>query len=713
MATCSLEDTYGGMTMRRDYSKLAVFVVAGAVASGCGKMVEPPAIQNRLQMESFQSCEDLEQYIENTAVEDMRFQLDAMKEGGWLFSRGGFDAQSSPGGAANGEKAAAPSAYTKTNTQVQGVDEADFVKNDGTRIFVLSGQKLYAAKSWPATDLALASALTIEGYPQSMYLDEQSRVVVLSSIYSKYPDDQNAGGESPCAADAWGCGYSYANSTKVTVVDMTTLAAPKVIAEHYLPGSANQSRRIGSSVRVVLSDYFRWPATVRFYPDYDGQNPDLWNDQAVLGRKLDELKIKNEQIIRARTLTQWLPKARRRVGNGAVVDVAYACTDFYKTNAPVRLGLMTIATLNLDHPEADIARTSLVAEPGQIFASATSLYLASQHWWWWPSPGQRDFTYIHKFDITDPDRAIYVASGGVDGHFLNQFSMDEYKGYFRVATTIATRVFDTENRWGRTETTNRVHVLNESKGALQVIGQTEELAKGERITSARFVEEKGFVVTYRQTDPLYTIDLSNPADPRTIGELKVPGFSTYIHPIDANHLLTIGVYLPDPGPNGQTDWQKRSMKLTVFDVTDFKNPKEQHTALVGTANGWSEAAWEHKAFNYFPEKKLLAIPFSDYLPNQNGDNYWGSFVSELRVFDIDLEKGIKQRGAVSLKDIYQHENDYSWQWYWSPWVRRSVMASDDQGNDFVYAISDGGIRVANAKNMAQPLATVRFQKAGR
>ncbi|HNN92999.1 MAG TPA: beta-propeller domain-containing protein, partial [Pseudomonadota bacterium] len=295
-------------------------------------------------------------------------------------------------------------------------------------------------------------------------------------------------------------------------------------------------------------------------------------------------------------------------------------------------------------------------------------------------------------------------SGGVEGHIVDQFSMDESNSYFRVATTLSRRVPDAKNpsnRWGLIETSNRISVLGENSGALNLIGQTEELAKGERIYSSRFVGDRGFVVTFRQVDPLFTFDLSSPAQPRKVGELKVPGFSTYIHPLDANHLLTMGVYVPETGTG------PRNLQLQIFDVTDFANPKQTFTQQVGSAYGWSEATYEHKAFNYFPERKLLAIPFSDYV--YSATNPWGSFVSEIRVFGVDATTGFSSRGAVSMKDVYMSAGTPEFYYWYSPWVRRSVMASD-AGQDYVYAVSDAGVRSANLASPSTALSTVIFPR---
>jgi hypothetical protein len=365
-----------------------------------------------------------------------------------------------------------------------------------------------------------------------------------------------------------------------------------------------------------------------------------------------------------------------------------------------------VATINLATNAID--RTSILAEPGEIYASTSNLYVATRHWWWWPQPGQRDTTYLHKFDITNPDAAVYVASGTVEGHIVDQFSMDEAaSGHFRVVTTITTRVTDPanpQNWWGRLETTNRLSVLGENAGALDVVGRTPDLAPGETVQSSRIIGDKGFVVTYRQVDPLFTFDLTDPTNPRKVGELKVPGFSTYLHPMDANHLLTIGTYVPDP-TGGQTDWRARALQLAIFDVSDLANPRQTFTQLVGTAYSWSEAQHEHKAFNYFPAKKLLAIPFSDWSYGNSGQFYWDRFVSDLRVYSVDPLTGFTPKGAVSLSDMYQVQQYSNWVYYWTPSVRRSVMA-----DDFVYAISDAGLRVAHISNLSVPLATARFNR---
>jgi uncharacterized secreted protein with C-terminal beta-propeller domain len=672
---------------------------------GCGRegIPENQPVQMKARLESFESCSALESYIEDIAVREMRSSLERSKpsywnRGGWWFGWGPRDvAEGAPvtgAPASDGKGSTPPSNHTGTNNQVSGVDEADFVKNDGTRIFVLSRQKLYLHRSWPAESLRAESSLNIEGWPREMFLRE-NKVIVFSEVYQPLPDSQGRGDVWTCPPMG-SCGYYGAALTKVTTVDVSNLAAPRVEGELYLPGGYHNARLAGSSVRLVMRDQFRWPSSMRWRPEY---SKELWEDEARLEREIDKLKEQNEELLRSRTLTDWLPEGWHKRADGSVERVGYDCHDFHKTNAPTRLGFVTVASLNLESQvEQAPGRVSLVTEPGEVYATENALYLATPHWWWWPEAGQTDHTYVHKLDLSQPYRASYVASATVEGHLLNQFSLDEHKGVLRVATTISSRVPDSNTPWGRTETTNRVFTYGEEGGELKLLGKSEELAKGERIYSARFLGDKGYVVTFRQVDPLFTFDLSDPRNPRKVGELKVPGFSSYIHPVGDTHLLTVGVHV---GENG--DWRSRALKLSLFDVTDLANPREAFTQLVGTAYGWSEALYEHKAFNYFPTKGLVAIPFTDWMPTPYQGDYWSNFVSELRVFRVDPATGFTPVGAISMKDVYQTVNYHQWSWTYSPHVRRSVMA-----DDYVYAITDAGVRVAHGSNLAQPLATTRF-----
>ena len=677
-------------------------VLAALTLAGCGNGIpEPESVQQAITLEGFGDCAGLEQYLEDRAVLAMKADLTARAEtnGDWIGfgfpGRAMNDASPTAAMEASGGKSSAtptgPSEFTTTNTQVAGVDEADFVKNDGTHILVLSGQTLLVNKSWPADQLATVSKLAIEGWPREMFLDEKSRVVVFSQVYRAY---EWAAQEYYCqeGLGRGECDHDFSNTLKLTVVDLADDTDPQVVREEYLPGTYLSSRRVGAAVRVVTSDPFRWPAGIRFTPE---GSEAVFRDKALRVKAFEALMDENETLIRAQGLDQWLPAGVRKLPDGTTISVPYVCADFLRPSGATELGVLTVATLNLDDATAPVERTSVLARADEVYASASGLYVANHHWWWWPRMGQQNFTYLHKFDITSPGKAVYLASGAVEGHIVDQFSMDEHQGYLRVAATRAERVADSESWFGSWQTSSRVAVLAERDGALQLVGKTDDLAAGERLYSSRFMGERGFLVTFRQTDPLFSLDLSDPSNPKQIGELKVPGFSTYLHPIDPGHLLAIG---SDSG----------MVKLSLFDVSDLVQPKELFTRQVGTYSGSSEAQYEHKAFNYFPAKKLLAIPFYDWSPQSYGSDYiWSSFVSDLRVFRVDPGTGIDEVGAIEMTDVFSRGGGgyYGWSWYWNPGVRRSVMA-----DDFVYAVSDGGIRSANVNALASPLKTVLFDQ---
>ena len=663
----------------------------------------PAQIQTRVALSKAASCGDLSRNVQDTAVRQMRMQLEQEKAGGWW----GFPMAA--GGAAT-PASGAPASYTTTNTQVAGVDEADFMKNDGTRIFVLSGQRLFTATSWPPQDLAVAGKLDIEGWPGEMFLDG-NQISVFSSVWAQ-PVSAGTGIASGimCPLDAPCPMFGWWATTKITVVDVSNLSSPKVSDEIYLPGYSQGARRVGSSVRLVLSDQVRWPEGLKWWPDYD---PALYQDKSKLDAAIDALENANEAIIRAAPLAHWFPSGQRKLPDGSLVDISYQCSDFYVANAPEQLGLVTIATLDLAHLDAGVSRASIVGEADVLYATQSHLYLASRHWWWWPWAGERDWTYLHEFDIEDPARAVYIGSGGVEGIIGNQFAMDEKDGYLRIATSTADWSEDAQGYFHSTLGSRLSVLAPQADGSLELLGEIAPLVAGEALMATRFTGDKGYAVTFRYVDPLATLDLSDPAHPKKVAELTLPGFSTYLQPIDGTHLLAIGEDMPLDA-SGHVDWSHRAIDLSLFDVSDLEHPKRRAQALVGTAWAYSEALWDHYAFNWYrpdPLKPgLLAIPFSDWLQVAPGTPWYDGFVSDVRVFSVDPAGSIASVGSLGMNDVYIQEGSGQWTWWYRPWVRRSVMATDQAGNTFVYAVSDAGLRSAALSNLGTPLATALFPR---
>jgi hypothetical protein len=661
-----------------------VLAAVAALALACNEdlpgptdLPQPRAIDRSPVLAPFTSCGELEQTIEDGLVLQMRAILEETRVGWYRGGPGVMDGAAPP--APTG-----PSSYTTTNNQVEGVGEADFVQNDGTRIAALAGGKLHLARSWPPEALARTASLPIEGWAHDLFLTGD-RAVVFSSVYVPRALE---GDHLACPAvfapggDVW-CGYWGHDVVKITTVDVADLAAPAVVSEAYLPGSYVSARRIGDRVRLVLSDSLPFPDGVLYWPAVAPGADAKERDRAFAA-----LEAENEALIRARTLDDWLRRPTVERPGAPDVDLGYACTDFSRSSGPVRNGILTVATFDVPSSSL-VSRTSVLAEPGVVYASATTLYVATQHWWWWPEPGQRDATYLHAFDLTDPDRATYVGSGVVDGYVRDQYALDEHAGALRVATTVSERVAD-GTRWGRLDTANRLSVLKPEGGRLALVGETPAFGATERLFGTRFVGDRGFAITARVIDPLFTFDLADPADPRVVGELEMPGFISYLHPISDTHLLGVGMEsAAGGGPN--------RVKVALLDVSDLSHPVDVATELVGEGWSWSEALWDAKAFTWLGARNLLAIPFAD----------WASptFTSDLRLFRVDPASAtpIAPAGVLTMADVYVSASGPGWSWSWSPYVRRSVLA-----DDFVYAVSDAGIRSARVADLPAWLATIQF-----
>lgn len=584
-----------------------------------------------------------------------------------------------PAGAATPE-------HSETNVQVEGVDEADLVKTNGQRIYALSGQALRILRAWPARDTSLVRSVPIDGYPISLFLVD-NRVVVLSSVYDA-PRESDATATAlplrPIAMRPWrGTGF-----TKVTVIDVSQDAGT-VLSETLLAGSHNTARRIGNVLRIVLRRQLNWP-DVR----YDADAPAASRRQADL--VTDELEAEARRTVLAQSLSRWLPTSYERIGD-ARVALPTRCTDFVVGDHLPMGSYLTVATLQLGRGRPTVQETSLVTDAdGQIYASQRALYVAAPQIAACPAavPSQGQRTHIHQIDIGKAVRADYVASGEVAGAVHDQFSLDEHAGYLRLATT------DTTWDAGTSHTDNRVYVLGPRGDRLEIIGQTPPLAPGERIYSARFIGERGFVVTYRQVDPLFTLDLRDPTAPRVVAELKVPGFSTYLHVFDAQHLFAIG---NDFDERGET---RNGVALSLFDVTDLTAPSLTHKALIGTRHGYSEALAEHHAFTLYrptdSRTAVLAIPFTDWTQQPGSVGFWQGFTSTLKVFRVSVG-GILELGSLDHRDLFAARGTSTWDFWYRPVVRRGVFIGD-----YVYALSDAGVTVAPIDAPSQTVAALRM-----
>ncbi len=638
-------------------------------------------------------CEELEAALRTRLIQRARHEAESMllsalrskqyasgwtggfSDAGAFGGTGGTAGSGGSGGSVgNGSAGAAggPNDYTTTNTQHVDVDEGDIVKNDGTRLFVVSGRRLSIMRSWPAAELSEVSHVLFDFTPKELFL-RGGQVLVLGSesAYSYGP-------------------YFYAyGDTRAQLLDVSTLSAPRTVARWSLPGRLESSRRHGGLVRVVTES-----TTPYTYSVLNGLGLQTWVPYDVVRASTDaqlvalcwDIALRAEVLIRSRKVSELFPTTQRFNGQAALAPQSR----MFLPAGEVAFGKTVVATIDLDAP-GPAALDLLLARTEQLYASSHSLYLTTYQWDW-SGASASPSTQLHKLELSGAG-VKYAGSGEVQGTIHNQFSLDEHQDVLRVAHTAWTRSpsFTTQNF---------VSTLSVRDGRLVTVGRTDPLAPGERIMSARFVGDVGYVVTFRQTDPLYTVDLSNPARPRVVGELHIPGFSSYIHPIDPTHLLTIGTYVNPPGTSFA-----RAVQLALFDVSDLANPRQTHVQLLGGASSSSTAQWDHHAFTYFAARKTVAIPFSTWEQ--------GQYTSDLRVFTVDPVTGFTNKGALAVDDLLKRGscewsswNGSCWTWWWQPSVRRSVMA-----DEFVYGISSGGVRVATVDALHQPFATVAFPQA--
>lgn len=615
---------------------------------------------------SLGSCEVLEATIERNAIREMSASidgiLDSVERGGGRVGidlPGAFPAPSptSPSGGATD--------FTTTNTQERDVDEPDFVKNDGSRIFVLNGRSLVVVAAWPPESARIESVTPLEGQPAEMIL-AGGRLAVYARL-GPVGIDLRPGQPASASRDRFA----------LTVFDVSS-TAPSPVYRHEWAGRYVSARRTEGVLHTVSVAEPGGPTLV-YWPD---ENID-WTRPGAVRDALERARAQNVVRIRAASLDDWLPRFSE---NGAPVE--RDCGSYYATNVSARAGFTTVTSLDLARLSS--ARSTLLNQADEVYASKERLYVTTRHTWTAPAREgdvRQNHTYVFQFDLPQGGGAArYVAAGGVAGHVADQFSLDEEGGFLRVATTRETWV-----GWTRRDLTNNLFVLRPSGARLEVVGELAGLARDERIFSARFEADRGFVVTFRQVDPLFTFDLSNPRAPRVAGELKIPGFSTYLHPLDRDHLLAIGREATADGR------QFGGVQLQVFDVTNFASPVVRHRHTLGTSSAASsEASWDHKAFTYFAGRQLLGLPFSDWSTARRGD-----FTSTLELLTVSPAGGIAAAGSIDHSDLVRGTEGY----YdgWSPRIRRSVMM-----DDFVYSLSHGGLKVHDTRGLERAVATVPF-----
>jgi hypothetical protein len=550
-----------------------------------------------------------------------------------------------------------------TNNQVVGVDEADFVKNDGAYVYVVANGALRIVE---ALRPRVLSVTKLPGVARELFVQGDRAVVYLSSSSPR---------QSACKY-GYDCAFAGDGTrTTILVVDVEDRARPFVVRKLELSGSLMAARRIGTAVHTVVADN---DPTVPEYTTWLDDLPFCHENEPVVRERFARLKRQNEEKLRRAsavfpTLTDGGKQKR--------------LCDILHTAAADGQAFTSVVSFDMKRDKASATTATIRSRPGAVFASDTGLYVAVGKARARGAEGE--LSHVHKLRIgPKPSETRYVASGVVPGHVLNQFSMDEWQGNLRIATTTG-RVPDP-----KVEST--VSILAEAEGGrLARLGAIEHIAPTEDIRAVRFDADRAYVVTFKKTDPLFVLDLADASAPRILGELKIPGFSTYMHRIDATHLLSIGFDARDHGSFAYFD----GILLQLFDVTNPTEPILLHRETIGTRGSSSEAAADHLAFNYFSEKGLLAIPIT--LCEGGGDGVHGDKLSfsGLLVYDVDLERGFRRLGGID-----HGRRGASCSSWWSSatsQVKRSIFL-----DELVYSVALDRMKVQKLDELGRDVADI-------
>lgn len=579
---------------------------------------------------------------------------------------------------------AAERSSSDTNVQVAGVDEGDIVETDGEFIYTISGREIVIVRAATAeSDGEVVSRTEFSEIPVAMFL-ANDRLTVISQEYGQVPWLRSGLWATPSAS-----------RTVVTVLDVGDKQAPALVQESIVDGRYQAARAVGDQVYVVVTNNEGIPYVPELNTVYDGSLVSKFRfetreeylqrvDRLVNGGTVqDGLRPPSVYIRGAGTTDQ---QSLERLGwlDGA---------DRVSPNDGQLTSVLQFDTTSRDStPVSNIGVNTRRYGATQIYASTTALYLVTEEYNFTENsdiddgddeglidsivvPPTSVESRIHKIGL-ETGKLVPEGEGSVPGNVESQFSIDEHNGYLRVVTTTGNNWW-----WNGRSSQNHLYILEDRGDTLEQVGSVEDLAAGERIYAARFDGDRAWMVTFRQTDPVFSFDLSDPTDPKVTGELKIPGYSDHLQLIDENHLLAIGRNATEAG-------RVQEVQVSLFDVSDMASPQLLHRySMASDVYGHSEALQDHLAFNYLPDSKLLAVPFGNY--GQQG----------MVLLSVDVEDGFELAGQIKadphVEFRWDSENSY----------RRSV-----QVGEHLYAVSTASIRAVNLNDPDTVVQTLKLQE---
>lgn len=480
--------------------------------------------------------------------------------------------------AATGTTSSAPSAapessgtqHSTTNTQVQGVDEADIVKTDGKYIYYITNNTIRIVECNKDAKMNIISKIELTEYidydfsPSEMYLYNDTLVVILRETSEYQPVSYNANGAvCDCICTA------IKTDTVVKCFDISDRTNPKETFTHKMTGEYISSRVTDGKLITVAQ--FRIPYDSVLADDFDGAC----------------------EVVKDVCVPEY------SVGDGEMKKIPSERINIFDEKNPTNYTVTSI--LNLDDKSMEPKMNALLGGADEIYCTREEIFVAEQIYSTWTKDEELVVTdslgnkydmatRVHKMNITD-DGVNYVASVTVGGMCINQFSMDKNGDYFRIAT----------NGWNYNGNNQKTMVYVVDKD-MKIVGFLDNIAPSEQMKSARFMGNVLYLVTFMQTDPLFVVDLSVPEKPEIKGELKIPGFSTYLHP--AGDGLLIGV-----GEGGTMTGTDGTAKISLFDVSDPYNLKELDNYSTGT---YATFTGNHKEFVVIDENTFAVTLYYNY-----------------------------------------------------------------------------------------------------
>ena len=588
------------LSTRRALSVLAVTGVAGAaIVTGLvgGEDGLGGGPDEAAALEAFSSCDEILEY-----AEDHEWARDAYAYGGGdviMNAEAGAAPIAARTTALDATGAVGPS-QTGTNTQEVGIDEPDIAKLSGTTLFRIQGKTL-SAHDVAGEESVLLGEIDLEGSQDSpQLLIAGDKALVMATGY-----------------------YDIGTTTTVTEVDISDPSAMVPLRTLDLEGMQVSARLQGSTARLVIESQ----------PEYEGRSvegPSAGSDPQAEPSQGSDPTVDTGEPAGATGETgpeptddepAWLPQASLtdlETGETETTPIA-SCGDIAYPEEFSGLGLLSVLTIDLGEGLMPTDVDAVITDGSTVYASATGLYVATAtiapprggitsaiERFIGPDsttvpiqpPGE---TAIHRFDTSDPAGTEYTSSGEVRGTLIGQFAMSEHEGVLRVASTEGDTFVD-----GPGESQSMLTTLAEEADSLEEIGRVGGLGPGEDIYAVRFIGDMAYVVTFEQTDPLYTVDLSVPQDPEVTGELKIPGYSAYLHPVADGRLLGIG-------QDGTSTGTITGAQASLFDVADPERPERlDQLALSDGRYSSTSTEWDHHAFLYSPAHALAVVPVQSY-----------------------------------------------------------------------------------------------------